>query len=206
MKRQKSLFAALGLLAAWTAAARAQEPRWTFRLQGFASDISRLDTDDRYFKYHVRVKGKAGMGASIEARPGRYLGVELAGLWSHLDQHITTEYLPPLHPPEKIEEDHRVSLRILTVGFPIHLSPGGDVDLSITPLAGAALYGAVPPFHTGQNNPAYGLGLGLDWPFGNRNWALSGTARLLEADDEEIGLRPRWLLMRFFGLGISYRR
>jgi hypothetical protein len=30
--------------------------------------------------------------------------------------------------------------------------------------------------------------------------------RVLEAKDEQTGLRPRWLLMRLFGLGISYRR
>ena len=204
----------LGLALAWLitnpVAARAQEPRWTFRVVGFGSNTSRVDRDDRYWLHSSELEGTPGAAVSAELRTGRRLGLELSGLWSHLDHRLTTEYVAP-RPPARFEEKRTVSLQIVTLGLPIHLTPDRRMDLSIAPIAGIALYGS-EPFIESQEQPAYGLALGLDWPIGSRGLALSGSVRVVEAHEEAfarqfaVGVRERWILMRFYGLGLSYRR
>jgi Outer membrane protein beta-barrel domain len=198
------LGACLAVLFSAAAAVQAQEPRWSFRLLGYGSDITRHDEDDRYSIFHVDLSGRWGGGLSVEGRTGRRLGAELSGLWLKVDLKTTEASLPP-SPPFRSVETRNETLRLVTLGLPIHLTPDRHPDVSLGPIGGSVRY-AGSRYVGPRSHYAYGLALGVDWPLAHREWAIAGTARYLYADVGESAFYKRWLPLRLFGLGISYRR
>jgi hypothetical protein len=200
----KTLAILLPMLAA-AGVAQAQEPRFTARVQGLWTSFSR---DDRYsyfdFVTSTRTEGTTGIGASVELRPSRRFGLEIAAIQSRLDQHETGGYQPPASGPT-FESDRSIRLRIATVGLAFHPLPERRGDLYFGPVVGKTFYG--PANGTTQDQEAYGGVVGLDWPVAP-SWAVGGSVRYLEGKLAGFGVRDgdRRLPIWYAGLGVSYRR
>lgn len=142
----------------------------------------------------IRVAGDAGPGFSLvgERRLNDRLGVELGAQWSESDLELTLngEMFCGSTFCALTASDSVRSLT-LSLGLDIHLTPERKADLYVGPVLAWVRY-SDPTFRFQEetlrgsidDELAWGGVVGLDVPFGDRGWHLSGSLRYLRAEPD----------------------
>jgi outer membrane protein W len=192
-------------------------PRWTFR-----PFLARINPDDaRTHEAVIRPNGvnersdfnldnDFGIGAELEYHFGPKIGLAAGLFYSEVEAH----FMYDLDDLWGMDEDD-VSMLLLTVGPNFHLTPDKRWDLYLQPFIGWADLGNATFNTLGEtvtrkvdaDDFVFGLGLGLDIPFGPATpWAFNLGARYVDmpADiqgnfEREVNIDPL-----IFGAGLSY--
>jgi hypothetical protein len=192
------------LLPCLAATAHAQEPRFTLRALGLRSDLSRHDVSSRGGDTtRATTEAKTGPALSFELRPSRWIGFDLTGIRSELDQHFVTTFTTPTGPRPVSDFSQTVRFQINTLGLAIHPLQGRRWDLGIGPFAGQASYSEGGRSLEGF---AWGGAATFEWPLGSGRWALAAQARYLSAEKPSgLGSPEQTYEMWWTGAGISWR-
>ena len=215
-KTLRSIVAALTLVVAWVATATAAqaeiEPGWRLRFSfatmdfdsglrvgpGYDIDIGAAVAVNAEYRFSRR------LGLDLGAVAGG--GVDVVGYQSRIGAADWTVY-------------DTMSVTGLTAGLDIHLTPESRVDLYVCPMVAMIQYGGLV-FHTGprqvatgvdfDEDLAFGAGLGLDVPFGERrSWSFNANLARLESslngrDSGDLRIEEDYDVT-MFGVGFGYR-
>jgi hypothetical protein len=186
--------------------AHAQESHLALRALGLWSGTTSHDHSSHFdFTSFATTEIETAPTLELEARPARWLGVELTAIWSRLDQHFANyEDSPFTNGPQlRSRFSNKVDFRTATVGLNVHPLPGRRWDLSFGPFVGESLFQA--PSHQ-EESITWGGALGLDWPLGAGRWALNAQARYQDTKiPENFSFPERHLQLWWTGAGLAYR-
>lgn len=191
------------LLPLLAATAQAQEPRFTIRALGLRPDLSRHDLSGHGGDTtQATTEAKAGPALSFELRPSRWIGFDLTGIRSELDQHFVTTFNTPTGPRPVSDFSQTLRFQINTLGLAIHPLQGRRWDLGIGPFAGQASYSEGGSSLEGF---AWGGAATFELPLGSGRWAVAAQARYLNAEKPDgLGSPKQTLDMWWAGAGISW--
>ncbi len=220
--RHPSLFvvivASVGVLASLATPQRAAagEERWLLRMSGVSvtPDIT-LDTmDAEGQRITASGDGAKGFGVEVEYRLNDRLGLTVGGLSAA--PRVVVRVTPPSGEPVSAGDD--LSMRPLTVGLDVHLTPASRVDLSVGLMVAYVAYGDLE-LDAGEgrrlelssdDDVGWGATVGADVRQGDGPWSIGVSASYLDTtlrvsnaedpDTQEVDVDPFIL-----GLGVGYR-
>jgi outer membrane protein W len=186
----------VALALALTPLATAGESDWQLRF-GFVSsspDASAAEVAATGESFQINTDVGLGVGASLEYRVSRRLGVDL-GIFSVAPDIGTSITIGP-YGTSLVEISAGVTMTPVTAGLNVHLIPEGPVDVYLGPLVGYVMYsdftlevgpGASETF-SASNELAWGANLGADIRFGKSRWSANAALKYLDSTFEA---RPR---------------
>ncbi len=206
-------------LAAMAAPTHAQDDKWHLRFGGIwvEPDADFAGVDSSGNSVAVGAEDAIGLGLAFERRLNRRLGIELAGLLAEPDIIVGSGF----DGGPVLDATEGVSLRAITLGLNVHLTPDKPVDLYAGPFLAHVTYGNlrfVAEDNSGRvdvgvsssDNFTVGAQIGADVGFGDSPWSLNLVGRYLDSSldvvtGEERRVRELGIDSLSFGVGVGFR-
>jgi hypothetical protein len=201
-------------LVSFPGAARADEdvPRITVRAQGVSLNYRDNPVRTGYGTLDQRLDLVRAFGAeaSVEARPWRVLGLEVATAYVPFEIR-ETDFVDGFNTQPFVEKSRsRFIFRPISFGLDFHLPTGERLDLYLGPTYSLVTYGGRNRFAEGDDLAkchAYGAAVGIDAGPRASHWAFTASARYLRAplSGQLLGT-PTYVDLILLGAGVAWRR
>jgi len=185
-----ALAVAIAVVAAPTM--EAGEHGWNVRAEGVNADTSlgeRVYTGDGA-AIDISASGDTGWGITVGYRFSDHVGWELGALQMRPSMKLETDFGLG-GATSSFESDLRARAFVAALNF--HLTPNRAIDIYLSPILASISYGSldytvdVPDGETQalaldvNRDTAWGLGLGIEVPFGEGGWRATGSVRYLDS-------------------------
>ncbi len=204
---------------ALAAPAGAQDDKWHLRFGGVwvepDADFTGFDSDGN--SVAVGADEAIGLGLAVERHFNRRLGLELGALFAEPDIIVGTGF----DGGPALDATEGVSLRSITLGLNVHLTPDKAVDLYAGPFLAHVEYGnlrfiaqdnsgRVDVGVSSSDNFTVGAQIGADVAFGDSAWSLNLVGRYLDSSldvvtGDERTVRQLDIDSLIFGVGVGFR-
>ncbi len=201
------------------APADAQDEKWHLRFGGVwvdpDADFTGFDSDGN--SVAVGSGDAIGLGAALERQFNRRLGLELGALFAEPDIIVGTGF----DGGPTLDATEGVSLRAITLGLNVHLTPDKPVDLYAGPFLAHVTYGnlrfiaqdnsgRVDVGVSSSDDFTVGAQLGADVNFGDSAWSLNLVGRYLDSSLDVVTGEERTVSQLdidslIFGVGVGFR-